>query len=137
MQEILTYKNFHIEFDTNRPAGQPGIVYCKYITQNNITLSLAQKTAESLSQIQTNTPYFLILDLNNVNYLSKEVRDYFISPNYIKYAKTLAIVGVTYNSQVIAQLIRYYGFPGIPTKIFKTKEEAIKWFEDISKMNLN
>lgn len=75
--------------------------------------------------------YPVLADVRNIRAVSKEARDYFAGPEGVKGISALAILTGGFLTVVTANLFMRFSRPPIPTKVFKTKEQAVRWLNQV------
>lgn len=71
--------------------------------------------------------YPVLLDGRGVKLISKEARDYLAKGDGMKGVTALALLPGNHLTVIMANLFVTFSRPTVPTKIFITKEAALKW----------
>ena len=74
--------------------------------------------------------YLTLIDIRQARLFTKEARDYFAKDG-VEGMTALAIVGGSYLTVVMANLFMKLSRPLVPTKLFKTKDHALKWLSQL------
>lgn len=101
---ILTYRNIAVDLDTAIQIVRERMAF--YDNQNYPTL----------------------VDIRNARLFTKEARDYFAKKG-VAGMTALAIITGGHISVIIANLFISLSKPLVPTKTFRTREQALKWLE--------
>lgn len=101
-------------------------IYKKGIT---IDLEDARKIAQDRITFLNGRIYPAFVDLRSVRFVTKEARNYFAQNAGIKGLKALAILVGNRLTVFIANFYLKLDKPKVPTKVFRTKEQAMNWLE--------
>lgn len=74
-------------------------------------------------------PRPIFVDATHVKYWTKEAREYTMRLDHAKFIKALAFYYTSYTHQVLLNWVQISIAPGIPMKIFPSKEQALEWLE--------
>jgi hypothetical protein len=68
-----------------------------------------------------------LLEFGNSSTIDKEAREYLASPDRDSYSKKVALLVKNLSQQYIGSNFLNYNNPGLPSKVFYEKQEAIDW----------
>ena len=80
-------------------------------------------------QIDEQTRHFVLVDNRGVKSMAREARTYFAQANEINRTGALAIVVSSKVGEVRGNFFIYVGGPKYPTRLFTSREVAIKWLK--------
>lgn len=108
------------------------VVCCTFTKDVHYTLEIANAIFEAGNNLHNNnSQYYLITVMHTKLKPDKEVFDFYAHPN--RKAKIIA-EAFCLNSAALKLMANFYfrvKRPEIPSKVFETKEEAIKWINSI------
>lgn len=99
----------------------------------SIDIELARRIVRDRLELFNGKSYPSLADVRELKYVSKEARDYFAKQG-TEGITALAIVTGSYLTVVIANLFLTFSKPKMPTRAFKTKEQALKWLQQFVKV---
>jgi hypothetical protein len=102
------------------------IVHVLYKEGSMIGLKTAKELVEARLNLQKGKSYNGIAYLNNVALLNKETKEYLAIAGYKGVIK-VALIAKSPISILVGNLFILVNKPPKPTKLFKNKEDAIKW----------
>ena len=80
-------------------------------------------------QIDEQTSHFVLVDNRGVKSMAREARTYFAQANETNRTGALAIVVSSKVGEVRGNFFIYVGGPKYPTRLFISREAAIKWLK--------
>ncbi len=99
------------------------------VISNNTVIDKAQcvDLLSAYSQILANKKYPLLLLVGDFATATKEAREFSASKAGLKYSKVEAYVFNSLPHRILANFYVKINKPPVPTKFFKTKQEAVAW----------
>ncbi len=122
MEKKFDLKNIDLTISDN-------LIYSRYKAGSFIDLDDAKELAETVYQnVDDNKVYGQIVDVREMNSMSREARDYFASlkKGYVLYS-ALLIKGTFQRN--LAKMYFMFSKPAIQTKVFEHKQDAVQWVE--------
>ena len=101
----------------------------------SIDLEVAKKIVEERLAFFDGKSYPVLVDGRNVKLLTREAREYFATRVGMTGVTALAILPGGYLTVIMAKLFMKLR-PTVPMKIFRTKEQALKWLRMFCKWDL-
>jgi hypothetical protein len=105
------------------------LVYPKDIT---VDLDLARHLVVERLKYYAGKSYPTLADVRMAKLFTSEARDFLAKGDAIKGIPALAILVGNYFSVLMANLFMRFSKPEIPTKVFRTKEQAVKWLNEFA-----
>ncbi len=105
------------------------ILSLRFLPKTDINLEIAKETVEASSKVSQNRMHANLVDMRKMIFMSNDARKYFAKQN----KETVYAIAVIINSKLhrsFANLYLKINKPNIPTKMFDTEEEALKWLEE-------
>lgn len=96
----------------------------------NILLEDSIEHIEIASKITKSKKWVMLVDMREVNSVTKEARTYYSDQNVIEGRVAIALLIESYFSQIVANFFIAYSKPDYPIKLFVSKEKAIEWLKD-------
>lgn len=93
-----------------------------------IDIELAKKLVKERLSIQQGKSYPFLADVRNLKIVTNEARDYFAKEG-VEGMTALAILLGSYLTVVTTNLFIRLSKPKVPTKAFRTREQALKWLD--------
>jgi len=103
------------------------IIYTEVKLNAIIDLDAAKNNTEMVRKLSGEKKYPLLVDLNNIKSITKEARDHFAMKGREPLINSLAMVIKSPISRMIGNYFINLSSPIVPTKLFNSKEKAIKW----------
>ncbi len=103
------------------------IIYTEVKLNAIIDLEAAKNNTEMVRKLSGEKKYPLLVDLNNIKSITKEARDHFAMKGREPLINSLAMVIKSPISRMIGNYFINLSSPTVPTKLFNSKEKAIKW----------
>jgi hypothetical protein len=103
------------------------IIYTEVKLNAIIDLEAAKNNTEMVRKLSGEKKYPLLVDLNNIKSITKEARDHFAMKGREPLINSLAMVIKSPISRMIGNYFINLSSPIVPTKLFNSKEKAIKW----------
>lgn len=101
-------------------------IYRKDLT---IDLQVAKQIVQDRLSFVNNEVYPALADARYVKLATKEARDYFATKDGTLWMPALAILVGNHLTVIMANLFMRFSKPLIPTKAFRTREQALKWLQ--------
>lgn len=120
MSDLLESKEFKTWLTGN-------IIYTEVKLNAVIDLEAAKNNTEMVRKLSGEKKYPLLVDLNNIKSITKEAREHFSMKGRDSYINSLAMVIKSPISRMIGNYFINLSSPTVPTKLFNSKEKAIKW----------
>jgi hypothetical protein len=114
---------------------EDSIVLIAYRKGLSIDLEVAKEIVKERLNFFDGENYPVLIDGRHVKLLTQGARDYFSSEIGMKGVKALAILPGRYLTVVMAKLFMKFK-PKIPMKIFRTKEQALKWLRQFTSQTI-
>ena len=92
-----------------------------------IDIDLARQIVLDKLEAFQGKSYPVLMDVRNIRSVSKEAFDHFASDDGVQGLRALAILVSSPLTEMIANLFMVFSKPQIPTRVFRTKELAVKW----------
>ena len=109
---------------------QDGIVCITWIPNIKIGLVVAKESVAAVKTLCQGTPPLLI-DIQAIKSIDREARAYYAGPE-ITDVNAIALLVDFAVSQVIANFYLRINKPTIPTKMFTSEREALKWLQTLT-----
>ena len=120
MSSLLESKEFKTWLSDN-------IIYTEVKLNAIIDVEAARENTRMVRQLSGEKKYPLLVDLNNIKSITKEAREHFSMKGREPYINSLAMVIKSPISRMIGNYFINLSSPIVPTKLFNSKEKAIKW----------
>lgn len=104
------------------------IIYSKELT---IDLEVAKQMVKERLSVFNNNNYPVLVDARYIKYATKEARDHFAKEDGVKGITALAILIGNYLTATMANLYIKFSKPPIQTKVFNTRDQAVKWLKQL------
>jgi len=125
---------FRSKYLTLKLDGQ--IMVMTYADDLTIDLEAAKiMVAERLS-VFSDQSYPVLADARFIKFATREALDYFAGKDGVKGISVLAILIGNYLTVTLANIFIRLRKPAMRTKVFNTKDQAMKWLMEYSKMQL-
>ena len=108
-----------------------GIVHFEMKDIKDYTIEILMEQIQFLSEISKGKKFPLMLAFTSYHGPNKETMRYAASDGNLKYAKAIAVVVDSLASRLRSNFYLTFFKPKTPTKLFNSKEEAIKWLKKI------
>lgn len=105
-----------------------GILFGYYKPNLHITLEIAQYIVNTRLDYQPNIILPCVVNATTLEDVSREAREYFAKKGNYNLA-AMSILSNSIISRVVGNFYLKVSQPNIPTKLFKTEKDAIKWLE--------
>lgn len=109
-----------------------GVMTGTYEKNLTIDLDLAKTMVQQRLNVQRGRKYPVLADVRNLKLATKEARDYFAREG-VEGMTALAILMGSYLTVVSTNLFIRFSKPLVPTKAFRTREQALRWLEQFVK----
>jgi hypothetical protein len=110
---------------------QDGIVRLTWIPNAEITLAAAKESVAAVETLSQGKVRPLLVDMRSAKSIDREARAYYGSPG-MKAANAIALLADSAVSQVLANFFLRINKPTIPTQMFTSETEALKWLKTIA-----
>jgi hypothetical protein len=108
-----------------------GVIFGQYKPDVVIDLEAAKSIARDRMRLSNNKDYPSLVYLTLLNTtVTKEARDFFSGGEGIKYMKKLALLTNSPISKMVGNFYLKINQPSIPTRLFTSKEDALKWLKE-------
>lgn len=110
-----------------------GLFCVEYNPGGNVVMEDAQELLLALESFREKigldpaTPHYVLVDNRGVKSMSPEARSFFASSNEVANTGAVAIVINSRVAEVRGNFFIYVGGPKYPTRLFTSREEAVKW----------
>lgn len=122
-------QNTHFEDEYVKFTFSHGILLAEY-KKDKIDLTIAKHILNRRLELFNASDYPLLADYRNVIETKKEARDLFATSEGTKYFKALAVLTNSPAGNMMYNFYLLLSKPGIPTKLFFKKEDAITWLKE-------
>lgn len=122
--QIFNFSFGVIKFENSLMIG----VYVKNLT---IDLDLAKEMVRERLRLLNGRTYPFLADVRQLKLATKEARDYFAKEG-VKGMTALAILIGNPLTVIMANLFITFSKPLVPTKAFRTREQAVKWLQQFT-----
>jgi len=95
-----------------------------------MTLEDGKESTRISAEMVDYTPLPLLCDLTNVVKMTQECRQHFAGPEHAKTFSKAALIVTSPISRIIGNFFLGLNKPLKPTKLFTSKEEALKWLKE-------
>jgi len=109
-----------------------GILYGKY-TVEHIDLDLAKKLIALRIEKSGDSTYPVFVDVTDVKTVSKEARETLATGDGIKNMSACALVVGSPVNRLLGNFFLSVSKPGVPTRLFTSKEDALVWLSTFKK----
>ena len=106
-----------------------GIMYIHIKSDCDIELSDAVLIVEAMGKLGNKRKYPVLIDAGEFSSVDKETRIFSASIESNIYTLADAIAYCNLAQQLMAQFYLKHNHPSVPTQVFSSKEEAIKWLK--------
>jgi hypothetical protein len=110
--------------------GDDGIVRIIWIPGADVTLEDAKETMASYLKINKGKRLPLFVDTKTMKSLAREARRYYASEEAARVASAVAIIVGTPVSRVLGNFYLGLSNPHLPTRLFSSEDEALKWLKE-------
>lgn len=111
---------------------EDGILIGTYKKGITIDLKTAQEIVAHRLEASEGRSFVALADVRGIKVSTKEARDYFAKEG-TKGLTALAILTGNYLTAAMSNFYIKFSKPKIPTRVFKTREEALKWLRQFIK----
>ncbi len=108
--------------------GQDGIIRLTWIPNAEITLAAAKESVAVVETLSQGKVRPLLFVMRSIKSMDREARAYYVSLE-MKAANAIALLADSAVSQVIANFFLRINKPTIPTQMFTSETEALKWLK--------
>lgn len=109
--------------------GSDGICYTVVRPNTIVDLQDAKENSCSIKEISGDTIYPLLVNLMEINSISKEARDHFSMQNRTPGVSAIAMLIRSPVSRVIGNFFLGMNRSAVPTKLFTVESEAVLWLK--------
>jgi len=127
--KLQCMQNTHFEDEFVKFTFSEGILLAEYKT-DKIDLTIAEHIIKRRLEYFNTSDYPLLADYRKVIETKKEARDLFATAEGTKYFKALAVLTNSPAGNMMYNFYMLLSKPGVPTKLFFKKEEAITWLKE-------
>lgn len=106
---------------------EDSIMVMTYANDVTIDFEVAKKMVSERLSVFKDESFPVLADARFIKFATKEARKYFSGEDGVKGITTLAILIGSYVTVTIANLFIKLNRPPMPTKVFNTKDQAMKW----------
>ncbi len=107
-----------------------GICHLIYTPGARLTFEDTLNECRIISEMSGPGKVPILVDLNNVKYVSRESRTYYAGKEAEKIFKVAALLVGTQMSRVIGNFFMGLNKPLMPIKLFTSEKQALKWLKD-------
>lgn len=107
---------------------EDGILLGKYLTQK-LDLAVAKSVMDLQKNNYGNKVKYVITDLSNVKYVTREARDFFTRDEYTRNVQAGAFIAPTLLHKLILTFFMSFNKPVVPTAFFTNLQEATNWIK--------
>ena len=111
--------------------GDDGICYTVVRPNVSIVLKDALENSVSIKEISGDTIYPLLVNLKEINSISKEARDHFSMQDRTPGVSAIAMLIRSPVSRVIGNFFLGINKSAVPTKLFTVESEAVTWLKQL------
>jgi hypothetical protein len=111
-------------------------IICYVYKKPVLDLEMAKLAMSSRLRVTNNSPCVLLTDLTNVKSTTKEARAYYIANNTKDLVKAVALITPSILTKIMATFFINFDKPGIPVKMFTSREKAIEWLKELNLLSL-
>lgn len=112
--------------------GNDGICYTVVKPNAIVNLQDAQENSCSVKEISEGTIYPLLVNLMEINSISKEARDHFSMQNRTPGVSAIAMLIRSPVSRIIGNFFLGMNRSVVPTKLFTDESEAVSWLKQVT-----
>lgn len=112
--------------------GNDGICYTVVRPNVSIVLKDALENSVSIKEISGDTIYPLLVNLKEINSISKEARDHFSMQDRTPGVSAVAMLIRSPVSRVIGNFFLGINKSAVPTKLFTVESEAVTWLKQLA-----
>jgi len=119
--------------------GNDGICYTTVKSNAVVSLQDAKENSQAIKKISGNSVYPLLVNLKEINSISKEARDHFSMRGRSPGVKAIGMLIKSPVSRIIGNFFLGLNKPTVPTQLFTNETKAIAWlkqFSNIPKSNI-
>lgn len=96
----------------------------------NIVLEDSIEHMVITSKITKSKKWVMLVDMRQINSVSKEARVYYSNQNVAEGRMAIALLTDSYFSKILANFFIAYSKPDYPIKLFTSKEKGIAWLKE-------
>jgi hypothetical protein len=112
--------------------GNDGICYTTVNPNAVVNLEDAQQNSEAIKKISGKEVYPLLVNLTEINSISKEARDHFSMRGRTPGVKAIGMLIKSPVSRIIGNFFLGLNKPTVPTQLFTDETKAIAWLKQFS-----
>lgn len=109
--------------------GEDGICYTVVKFNAIIELEDALENTAAVKKVSAGTAFPILVNLKEINYISKEARDHFSMQNRTPGVTAIAMLIKSPSSKIIGNFFLGLNKPAVPTKLFTDKGKAVNWLQ--------
>ena len=106
-----------------------GIMFFTYKKDSYLDLEAAMRVVNDRVSIQNGKSYPVLCNITGLKGISKDGRD-FLAKEGSELVKAVALIGASPGLRVMTNFYLYVNKPIVPTKVFPSKSEALKYLEN-------
>jgi hypothetical protein len=104
-------------------------------TTTYIDLSTAKKIVEDRLTLSNGITMPIFIDSGNIKNMEKDAREYFVTPESMKYISASALLINNYAAWLGGKLFLTFNKPAFTTELFRSKQKAIAWLQHYKNLN--
>lgn len=113
---------------------ETGLMWFEYAANSVVTLDDAKENVDAMLQVSAGTKHALICDISKCKSIDQKAREYFGGPRTRTEYIAMALLGGSPISNMFANFfIALYSRDGVPTRLFTSKADAIRWLKGFAK----
>lgn len=116
---------------------EKGILFTEYPVGYNMTLALAKEGVRERLRVSGGITRPLVADVRNLKYVDSEALKYLASEEAVQFVSAIAIIKETPIQNLFANFYLKLNKPRVPTRLFSTKDKALRWVELFKEKMLN
>lgn len=109
---------------------EDSVMHITYKNGVTIDLEAARQIIKERLSFFEGKSYPVLLNGRGVKLMTKEARDFLAKGDAMKGVIALAILPGSYLTIIMANLFIKFSKPTVPTKVFKTRENATAWLQE-------
>jgi hypothetical protein len=105
-------------------------IICNVYKKNVIDIDVARLGVSMRLRVSERQPCAMYVDMQNVNKVTKEARDYYITEEATQLILATAVYTPSVLTKIITTFFLNFNKPKMPFKMFSSKEKALEWLKD-------
>ncbi|MEE9190615.1 MAG: hypothetical protein V3U16_07585 [Candidatus Neomarinimicrobiota bacterium] len=131
MSNKKTKKTIHRSRTAEMFLDEDGIIHQTHAPDSELTLEDIQEELVLYQRFAKREDAYILIDLGNVKSVTLKARMYLASNAVSKFCSGAALIAPSLTSKVLGNFFLGLNKPVIPTKLFGSEEEGLKWLRHL------